>query len=180
MHGSLLHGLKQFVVAREGETAWDQLVRATGVQGWYFSTRIYPDEELTALIQAAASRWKQPVSVVLEDFGTALAPTLMALYRSFIEPTWRTFDVLMHVESVIHRTVRLRDLGAAPPRLIARKVSDREIHIDYSSDRKLCAVAIGLCRGVAAHYGDMVTIEQPACMNTGAAFCRLVVRFGPQ
>jgi hypothetical protein len=53
MHGSLLHGFKRFVVAREGEAGWEGLVREAGVSGWYFTNQIYPDEELGALLPHA-------------------------------------------------------------------------------------------------------------------------------
>jgi hypothetical protein len=84
----------------------------------------------------------------------------------------------MSADSVIHKAIRVRDASAQPPRLQPRRISDREVQIDYDSERRLCALAIGICRGVAAHYQESITIEQPECMHDGASRCRIVVRLG--
>ncbi len=134
---------------------------------------------MAALVRATAARQGRQVPVVLEDFGVALVPTLMSLYKAFIIDSWRTLDVLLNVEDVIHRTVRMRDREARPPHLRPRRVSADEVHIEYASKRRLCAVAIGICRGLAAYYGEGVVIEQPECMEKGASACRIVVRLVP-
>jgi len=176
MHGSLLHGFKQFVLARHGREAWNDVVQAAKVDGWYVATQVYPDKELVGLVEATATRVRSPVPAVLEEFGAAIVPTLVGLYGAFVDPEWRTLDLLVNTESMIHKAIRLRDPAAKPPRLRSQRVSDREVHIEYASKRRLCALAIGICKGVAAHYGETVTVEQPECMERGSPSCRLVVR----
>jgi hypothetical protein len=177
MHGSLLHGFKQFAMARGGAAGWDEIARVAGVPGWFKSSERYPDEELKALVAAAAAAWDRSASVILEEFGEALVPTLLGLYGAFVAPEWRTLDVLTNVEVVIHRTVRMRDPVASPPRLQSRRVSEREVQIEYDSDRRLCAMAVGICKGVARHFNEMIAITQPTCMERGDAVCRLVVHY---
>src|SRR6266498_2237193 len=92
------------------------------------------------------------VPTVLEDFGVVLVLILVSLYGAFLDPKWRTFDLLSNTESVIHRAVRMREPQDHPPLLRCQRVSDREVHILYTSERRLCAVAIGFCRDVAAYY----------------------------
>ncbi len=179
MHGSVLHGFKQFVVARDGKDAWEAIVQAAGARGWYYSTEVYTDEEMGALVHATAAREARPVAQLLEDFGAALVPTLLQLYGSFVAPGWRTLDLLLNTERVIHRAIRISDPTASPPQLKPRRVSDEEVHIEYTSARRLCAVAVGICQGVAAHYGEHIVIEQPRCMLRGGATCLLVVRLMP-
>lgn len=180
MHGCVLHGFKKFVFAREGESAWNELIKAAGVSGWYIANRAYPDADLKLLIGAAAERWHQPVAALLREFGEALVPTLLGLYGSFLERNWRTLDVLLNTESVIHRTVRMRDPAATPPALRCSRTGDSTVEIEYSSPRRLCAVADGICHGIAAHYGEQVDVTQPRCMERGDASCTIVVRvFGP-
>jgi hypothetical protein len=176
VHGSVLHGFKQFVTARDGQSGWEATSKAASADAWYASTQVYPDDVLYALVAAAASRWSQSPALVLEDFGAALVPTLLQLYGSFIVPHWRTVDLLNNAELIMHRTVRIRDPLASPPLLRSRRVSSTEVHIDYTSVRKLCSLALGICRGVASHYAERVSIEQPVCMNRGDRACQLVVR----
>jgi predicted hydrocarbon binding protein len=176
MHGSLLHGFKQFVVAQHGKVAWNVIAQAAGTRSSYLITDQYPDEEFVALVRATADRSGTTMAALLEEFGAALVPTLLTLYGSFVNPAWRTLALLVNTERVMHKTIRMRDPEAKPPHLSARRVSDREVHIEYASKRRLCALAIGICKGVAAHYKETVTVEQPECMERGDAACRLIVR----
>jgi Haem-NO-binding len=179
MHGSLMHGFKKFVLARGGEDAWSDLSQRAGVPGWYLTNQIYADSDFRALVDATATSWSRPVATVLEEFGEAVVPTLLGLYGAFLERNWRTLDVLLNVEGVIHRTVRMRDRNAAPPFLRSSRLNDDGVQIEYTSARRLCAIAVGICRGVAAHYGDRISVTQPTCRERGDQSCRLVVRLLP-
>jgi hypothetical protein len=176
MHGALLHGFKTFVVTAHGAQAWTDIVKSSGGGDWYVATTIYPDQEMFALVNATATQLQLPVATVLEQFGSAIVETLLRLYGPFVDPGWRTLDLLEHAETVIHRTIRLRDAAADPPRLQGRRASPDEVQIQYTSQRRLCALAVGICHGVAAHFGEVVTVEQPECMEHGAAACRLIIR----
>lgn len=176
MHGSIFFSFKRFVTDRDGAAGWAAVIQSAGVRGWYLATESYPDEELLLLVQATGAREGRSPVAILEDFGAAILPTLLSMYGAFMKPEWRTLDLLLNTESVMHKAVRLLDLNAAPPRLKARRISASEVELEYNSERRLCAFAIGICRGVAAHYGEAIAVEQPACRETGASACRLVVR----
>jgi predicted hydrocarbon binding protein len=66
--------------------------------------------------------------------------------------------------------------GAAPPALLARRVSPDEVHIDYRSERGLCSLAEGIARGMALHFGEEVDVSQPECVHRGGTRCLIVVR----
>ena len=42
--------------------------------------------------------------------------------------------------------------------------------------RKLCSVAKGIVRGVAAHYQEPVSITEGSCMLRGGRECQILVR----
>ena len=65
--------------------------------------------------------------------------------------------------------------AATPPALVCERTGLDEVTIVYSSPRKMCALARGISRGVAQHYGETVTINEEACMHHGAASCRIRV-----
>src|SRR5882724_8236709 len=156
MHGSVLHGFKQFVVVRHGKDAWSTIARPAGVSGMFTIREDYADEQLATLVRATAAHEKRSVPNILENFGAAIVPTLVGLYDAFVVPAWRTLDLLENTENVIHRTIRMRDAKAHPPHLRTRRVSAQEVHIEYTSERRLCAFALGICQGVAAHYGETI------------------------
>jgi predicted hydrocarbon binding protein len=179
MHGLIVSELREYVVANYGGETWQRITEGVGV--WAEGTapnleRIYPDSMALALIDKAVKATGMPAETVLEDFGNFIAPTLLRLYPDLIQPSWRTLDVIERTEERIHMVVRSRDPDAAPPRLTTRRVGLTEVEILYTSPRRLCWLAEGIARGLAAHYGETVEISQPECMHRGARRCLISVR----
>jgi hypothetical protein len=70
----------------------------------------------------------------------------------------------------------MRQPGAAPPRLHVERTSPDEVVVTYDSPRKLCAVARGIMRGIAKHFGERISISDRACMHKGDPKCLISVR----
>ena len=177
MHGIIHTELKRYVTTKLGAEQWTKLLAAAGLSDKiYVVGGSYPDAELVALVTAGAQATKLPADALLEDFGDFIVPTLLETYRPYIDKRWRTLDLLENTENTIHRVVRQRNPGAAPPHLKVTRPSKNEVVITYASPRKLCAVAKGITRGVAKHYGERIEITELGCMNAGAAVCEIRVR----
>ncbi|MFN9943805.1 MAG: heme NO-binding domain-containing protein, partial [bacterium] len=86
---------------------------------------------------------------LLGRFGDFLAPHLVKVAGSLVDPAWRTLDLIEHTESLIHAMVRAAKPGAEPPVLETVRVAPDELHLVYSSRRRLCPLAIGLMHGMA-------------------------------
>ncbi len=84
--------------------------------------------------------------------------------------------MIEHTEETIHRVVRMRQPGAAPPRLHVERKSPDEVVLTYDSPRRLCAVARGITRGVAKKFEERITITDRACMLSGASKCLISFR----
>lgn len=180
MHGIIHLELQNFVVQNHGEAAWRTLTDAAGLSGEiYTPLRSYPDEQLVALVGAAVQLTGADLTALLEAFGAFLAPRYLALYGKLLKPEWRTLDVLEHAENTIHRVVRMREPGALPPRLQAQRVSPTEIRMNYDSPRKLCAVARGIARGIAAHFEQQLSITDERCMHRGDRACVMLFTLKP-
>jgi hypothetical protein len=180
MHGIIHLELRNFVVQRHGEAAWRALTDQAGLSSEiYTPLRSYPDEQLTALVGAAIQLTGADPTLLLEAFGEFLAPRYLALYGKLLKPEWRTLEVLEHAESTIHRVVRLREAGALPPRLQAQRVSPTLIRMTYDSPRKLCAVARGIARGIAASFSEQLSITDERCMHRGDRECVLLFSSTP-
>ncbi|HUQ14827.1 MAG TPA: heme NO-binding domain-containing protein [Gemmatimonadales bacterium] len=177
MHGIVHAELQKFVIARHGRPVWQELLKGAGLGSKnYLTSQQYPDADIAALVTQAATMTGKPASELLEDFGEFMVPDLMNMYRPLLKPEWRTLDLLEHTEGTIHSVVRLRNPGAAPPQLRFRRVDPAEVHLSYNSNRKMCAVARGIIRGVAKHFGESVTIVESACMHRGAPSCEISIR----
>ncbi len=177
MQGLILSELKRFSDAGNGNGTWRHLLQDAGLAGrTYIVGESYPDAEVAAIVGAAARHAGTGVQTWLEEFGEFIAPTLMSLYKPYINPEWKTLDMLEHTENNIHRAVRLRDPTAIPPRLQVRRVSRDEVVIIYESDRRMCGLAKGITRGIAKQYGERIEINELTCMLKGKPSCTIVVK----
>jgi predicted hydrocarbon binding protein len=175
VHGVIFAGLRKYAEAKIGPQGWATLRKEAGLEDRiYLAVRSYDDADALALVAAASRVTGNAPEAILEDFGKFLAPELLRMYNAIIDPTWKTLDVLEQLESTIHRVVRMRGQNLSPPNLSCARVGSR-VSIPYRSERKLCALAVGLIKGIAQGYGEDVSVVEPQCMLRGSTACRLVV-----
>lgn len=177
MHGLVFVELERFATATLGKELWQAAARAAGLEERvYVPISSYPDAELVALLTQVSKSSGIAAAALLEQFGAALAPRLLALYKFVVKPEWKALDVIEHTESVIHAVVRRRDPQAQPPQLQCTRNSPEQVTVVYSSARKLCALARGLIAGIGQSYAEGLELTEERCMLQGARDCRIVVR----
>ena len=168
MHGIIFFLLHRFAENTLGENGWSDLFEEAGMPlKAYSPTAAHPDVDLLELLDSGARITGKSKPELLEAFGEYLGPELLALHPSLVDPEWKTLELLTNTEQVIHSVVRRKNPGAAPPNLRVQRVSDREVHLLYSSERRLCAVAKGMVRGLARHFDEEIEIHEEACMLEG-------------
>lgn len=177
MLGVIFFVLQNHVEKQLGPSSWRRVVLLANLPPIAYSpVAEYPDSEATALIAAASQLAGKPLGEFLEKFGAALAPELLAMYPSLIQPEWKTLDLVVNAEEVIHSAVRRRNPLAKPPVLRCARYSSDELRLVYTSPRKLCQMVKGIIRGVAGHYREEVTITDESCMNDGDSFCAIQIK----
>ena len=177
MHGIIFSELQKYVETKHSPEVWKTLLKESDIGNrLYVPFQTYPDQEAVALVTTASKLTGQPAGAILEDFGEFIAPDLMNLDRSLVDPGWKTLDFLERTEETIHRVVRLKNAGAEPPELKVSRTAPNEVLITYASARRMCGVAKGIARGVARHYNETVTITESACMLRGHPKCLISVR----
>ncbi len=177
MHGLIFFYLQKFAdVAAAGSTSW-QGVRSSGVTtiSRFLPSGTYPDADTVAILSTIADTTGRPLPAILEEFGVFLAPHLVKVAGPIVDPEWRTLDLIEHTEEIIHAMTRTPTPGAVPPVLETARQSPTELHLVYNSARRLCPLAIGMMRGIAAHYGETIRIEEPSCLLRGDPFCSFVI-----
>lgn len=92
-----------------------------------------------------------------------------------IDPKWKTLDLLEHTEGTMHKMIRRANPSANPARLSTVRRDPKSLLLSYASERKLCPVAKGIIKGVAARYQERVTIAESKCMASGAPACEMLV-----
>jgi tRNA A-37 threonylcarbamoyl transferase component Bud32 len=178
VHGLIFFYIQKFAdEASKGNTSWDAVRSSvTTTTNKYLPSGVYPDADAVQLLQSIAQSAGRTLPKILEQFGEFLAPHLVRVAGTHINPSWRTLDLIENTESIIHAMIRSANPGAAPPVLETVRQSPNELHLVYSSARRLCPLALGLMRGMAKHYGEEVSIEEPSCMLRGDPFCSFVVQ----
>jgi len=172
MHGVIFFLLQRFTDNAFGSDGWTSLFEEAGLPlKTYSPATSHPDDELYRLIGAAAEIANRPESEIIESFGEYIAPELLALHPDHVDKQWKTLDLLVNTETVLHRVVRSTDPEADPPVLRAQYVKANEVQLIYASTRKLCPLIKGIVRGLSRRFRENIVINEDACMHNGDPFC---------
>ncbi|WP_162056480.1 heme NO-binding domain-containing protein [Pontibacter pamirensis] len=160
MHGSIFALLKRFVENSYDYSTWIKLLQATGLEGAAFQMHeMYPTKELFAIVNKASEVTGIPNYTLMEQFGESLVPDLLLIYSKYVNPNWRTYDMLLHTECTMHRAVKKLDERANPPMLLVTKKGEKQLIVDYHSKRRMSGVAVGIIRGIAKHFHESDTVS---------------------
>ncbi len=163
MHGSIFVLLKRFVESEHGYSGWINLTEMAGLHGVsYQMHEMYSTSELFSIVHAASQATSTPVYELTEKFGEFLVPDLLLIYKKYIRPEWRTYDMLLNTEASMHGAVKSEDNRTTPPLLLVTKKGSNQLIVDYYSKRKMAGVAVGIIRGIAKYYheSDIVTVTR--------------------
>jgi hypothetical protein len=50
--------------------------------------------------------------------------------------------------------------------------------VTYTSPRRMCALAVGIGKGLATQFHEKILINQPVCMHKGADRCEILFQLG--
>jgi len=176
MKGIVFNLLEQAVSTEFGEETWDKLLDEANLSGAYTSLGSYADGEIFALVDIASKTLNLPPSDVLRWFGRRAMPLLVARHPGFFSDHADTRAFLLTLNDIIHPEVHKLYPGAITPVFDFGVSDDGDLVINYSSPRKLCALAEGFITGAAEHFHEQADIKQQQCMHEGASKCVLNVR----
>ncbi len=180
MKGIVFTILCEMVEEQFGYDVWDQLIETTAPasEGVYVSTGAYPDSELLNYIAAMSESTGLDAQVLVRGFGNYMLGKFAAMHPEFFaNHDARSF--LKSVHDVIHVEVRKLHPDAVLPDFTYQDAPAGGLTMIYRSPRKLCALAVGLIEGTAAHYDTTIEIAHPVCLHTGGTYCRLELDFQP-
>lgn len=177
LKGIVFNILQQVISDEHGERVWDDVLDAAGSRGVYTAVGSYPDDELTALVAAAAGMLGVSPDDLVREFGRKAIPHFAELYPQFFAPHSSTRSFVLTLNKVIHPEVRKLFPGADVPTFEFSTPDERTVELAYVSKRRLCAFAEGLTLGAAEHYGETVEMTQTSCMKRGDDRCVLVCTF---
>ncbi|UOQ70556.1 heme NO-binding domain-containing protein [Hymenobacter cellulosilyticus] len=147
MHGSIINLLKRFVQTQYDYSTWHKLVELSGLSSADFEmNEVYPDAHVYALVGQAALMTGIPAEKLQEKFGEFLVPDLMLVYKRYVQPGWGTLEMIENTEEAMHGAVRRETPGTRPPILHVTRLSEKELEVEYESERRMGALAVGIIR----------------------------------
>jgi hypothetical protein len=160
MHGSMFVLLKRFVEGLYDYSTWVKVLEAAGIgHGPYQMDGVYPTRELFGIIRAASALSGTPPHQLMEKYGRALVPDLLLVYHKYLQPEWRTYEMLLNTEAAMHAAVRREDSRASPPQLLVTRKGQRQLVVDYHSRRRMAGVAVGIIKGIAGYFHESDLVE---------------------
>lgn len=162
VHGSILFLLKKFVNQRLPPGSWEQLaIKAHLEESSLELTKAYSLKTIETIVNGVSEMTGLAAEKLKEKFGEHMVPDLFQMYKHYLQPEWKTYEVLLKTEEVMHGAVRKLNSTAYPPILNVSKNSEEVLLIDYYSKRKMGSLAVGIIKGIARYYGeeDKVTVE---------------------
>lgn len=177
MHGTVTMLLKRYVQTQYDHSTWIKLKELSGLDHIIFDHKtVYPDEHIYALVGKAAEMTGLSAGELHEKFGEYLVPDLMFMYQKYIQPEWKTLDMIEHTEHTMHRQVRLQHPENSPPVLNVERLSEDELIIDYVSPRRMSGLAVGIVRGLATYFDEADRIDVMPTTSEDGEQVRIHVR----
>lgn len=159
MKGVVFNLLEEVVLRSFGPEAWDDLLDDSRVSGAYTSLGNYSDEEMVALVDAAANKFAMTRAEVLRWFGESAMPILKERYSTLFSGHSSSRSFVLSVNSIIHPEVRKLYSGANCPFFDLRQCEDGAVLMGYESSRRMCSLAIGFVQGAAKIFCEEVDIK---------------------
>ncbi len=162
MKGVVFTEFLDFTAALHGPDMVDDIIDDARLpnDGAYTSVGTYPFTEMQRLVTALTVRSKQPLSDLMSAFGVHLCRRFAIRYPEFFHSQSNLFDFVESVDRHIHVEVHKLYPDAELPRFSTQARDASTLVIDYRGCRPLEALAGGMIKAAAAHYGEVVTVER--------------------
>lgn len=181
MKGVIFNELEEMVRERFGEGAWDDILEATELRtkgGVFAGPKAYPDDDFLALVGTTCRLHGQDAPRLIREFGRFLFPRFVRRYPIFLVPQMTAKQFLKTVDGTIHVVVRKLNPDAGLPKFEYEDPASDRLVIRYQSPRRMCELMLGLVDGVADHFDERASAEEPRCLKRGDDHCRVELQFG--
>ena len=179
MNGLIFLALDDFLESHLDGDAWGKAMASVGLEEQDFDPEhFYPDQISYDLFEAVAAQLNLSLSDTLEQFGLHLAPGLVEMGRhmGIVKKSWKTIDILEHLQDPILSAFSNEKEGILPPQIRTYRIKHSEVAIAYVSERKLCHLLKGIIMGMGEFFKEPIMLREPVCMLEGhSPLCRLAV-----
>jgi len=151
MHDYMILRLKEFISERFKLTQSTKLIYPPKY------LNLENDEFFQKLLAGISESVSIQPEILLDEFGSYLAPLLAGLYKQKGE--WNILDLLEYAEKEIHKNNRNKLTIADPARLKIIRINRLRVEIIYSSPRNLPHLGVGIIKGLASYLNEKIVVE---------------------
>jgi len=149
MHGLVHRSLKEYVIERAGREGWEIAADVAGVETRMFlPVTEYPDEQITAILEAVARLAGHSVEPIQRDFGRYFAPELLDTFEAMIPSDLEGLAVVEALDRLYPQIVAT-DGPSDDVEVETSRPDPDTVVVEYTSDRDLGAMVEGIVRGIA-------------------------------
>lgn len=178
MHGIVHRTLKEFVIERAGEDAWETVAdRAELEPTLYLPVSRYDDREVDAVLETLSTLAGEDRRRIERGFGRALAPEFLSTFDAYLGNEWGLSELLTNLESLTDELAEGVD-DVTIPDVAGQQTDETAITVTYRTprDQRYCWVAYGVLEGLVDAFDADATVTKTDCgSDDDTEACRFVV-----
>ncbi len=161
MKGSIPACLKEMVINKFGEEAWEKSLENAGLSGYviFVPMEDVPDEDVLKLVNSVCKVLNIPLTQLADAFGDYWVNKYGKEVYSMYYKGNSAKEFLLNMDDV-HQMVTRRIPNAHPPRFDYEWKDDNTLIMTYKSKRKLIDFVVGLVKGVGKYYQENLRVTK--------------------
>ena len=163
MYGMVNNAFRQYVIDREGEQAWNDIVAGAELKTPEFGAMTAYDDGVTlSIVATMVERSGRDVGELLRDVGTSwVGFAKKTPFAGLLAMAGRDFETLVGNLNDMHAKIRVSLPTMQPPGFDCRRRDDDLLEISYQSDREgLFPFVEGILVGLAENFGEQIDIVE--------------------
>ncbi|APW97250.1 hypothetical protein CHINAEXTREME_05455 [Halobiforma lacisalsi AJ5] len=165
MHGIVHKTLKEYVVDRAGEDAWNAVAERAGLESTlYLPVSRYDDADVDDALDALSTLADEDRRRVERDFGRTLAPELLSTFDAHVS-TDGDLATLLTTLGTAYEELEVGVDDVTLPDVTGRRTDEGPVIVTYRSPRErgYCWLAYGILEGLAAALDADATVTKTDC-----------------
>ncbi len=139
--------------------------------GAYTAVGYYDFDEIVTMVTLLSEKTGLSPNDLIRAFGTYLFECFTETHAHLLTDKQSLFSVLSSLDNDIHQQVLKLYNEASLPSFRVLEQSDNEMKLEYTSERHLEPLAVGLMEGAARYFGyDSLNIQQEKVTDNTTIF----------
>lgn len=172
MYGMVNNAFRQYVIDREGENAWNDIVAKAELEIAEFGAMMPYDDSVTlSIIRAIVAQSGREAEELLRDVGRSWVGFAKSLpFAGLLAMAGRDFETLVSNLDDMHAKIKVSLPTICPPSFACRRRDDGLLEVTYQSEREgLFPFVEGIFEGLATDFGEQLEVVDVEPLSPSSA-----------